>query len=251
MRVLSLLLYALVLACRSNAGAASDEQDVAAPEQDPDEHTAAAAEHAMAGTVAEDLHLRMTALRAPAPGDSARAAEVLAIMRRDLARYRDIRVAQSDGFRQFIPAAGAPVQHYTKLRWALEARNGLDPARPTSLLYQRAADGSLELVGAMFTAPAQLTEDELDARLPLSIARWHQHINWCLPPLAEARRRWSETKNGQPVFGPKSPIATEAACHAVGGRFRPRLLGWMVHVMAFSGSDPWSAHGEAHEAQHH
>jgi len=83
----------------------------------------------------------------------------------------------------------------------------------------------------MFTAPPQTSDAELDARLPLSIARWHQHINWCLPggPQADARRRWAETKNGQPVFGPKSPIATAEACDAVGGRFRPRLFaGWSM-----------------------
>jgi hypothetical protein len=167
---------------------------------------------------------------------------VLAVMRRDLARYHDVRVAEEDGFRQFIPAAGAPVQHFTKIRWALRSRNGLDPARPTSLLYRRAADGQFVLVGAMFTAPAQTADSELNARLPLSVVRWHRHINWCLPPLADARRRWRETKDGQPVFGPKSPIATRDACEAVGGRFRPRLFGWMVHVMAFSEGDPWNAH---------
>ncbi|HYT84302.1 MAG TPA: hypothetical protein VEK77_09935 [Gemmatimonadales bacterium] len=243
MRRVAFLLYVLAVGCRGNA-AAADEQDMAAPEQHPDEHAAAAAERAMAGMVAEDLHLRLTPLRPVAPGDSARAAEVLAVMRRELARYRDVRVAQGDGFRQFIPAGGAPVQHFTKLRWALQARNGLDPARPTSLLYERAADGNLTLVGAMFTAPPQTTDDELNARLPLSVARWHQHVNWCLPggPLADARRRWRETRDGQPVFGPKSPIATAEACDAVGGRFRPRLFGWMVHVMAFSADDPWNAH---------
>src|SRR5436309_4022980 len=150
--------------------------------------------------------------------------------------------AEADGFRNYIPAGAAPILHFTKIRWAFQARNGLDPARPTSLLYQRAADGSLTLAGAMFTAPPQTSDAELDARLPLSIARWHQHINWCLPPLADARRRWAETKNGQPVFGPKSPIATAEAGEAVGGRFRPRLFGWMVHVMAFSDGDPWNAH---------
>ncbi|HWC72500.1 MAG TPA: hypothetical protein VG454_01085 [Gemmatimonadales bacterium] len=250
---LSFVLLALALACRNRANAAGDEQDPAAPEQHPDEHAAMAAEHAMAGpagAVAEDLHLRLTALRPAAPGDSARAAEVLAVMRRDLARYRDIRIAEGDGFRQYVPTPGAPVQHYTKLRWAFESRTALDPSRPTSLLYQRAADGSLTLVGAMFTAPPQTTEDELNERLPLSIARWHQHINWCLPPLGE-RQRWSETKDGQPVFGPKSPIATADACKAVGGRFHPRLFGWMVHVMAFSGGDPWATHGDAHEAHSH
>ena len=94
----------------------------------------------------------------------------------------------------------------------------------------------------MFTAPAQVSDSELNARLPLSIVRWHEHVNWCLPQLADARRRWGETKDGQPVFGPKSPIATEEACDAVGGRFRPRIFGWMVHVMAFSDQDPWNTH---------
>ena len=221
-----------------------EEPEMAAPAEHPDDHTAAAAEHAMGGMggmTAEDLHLRLTALRPAAPGDSVRVAEVLRVMRRDLAPYRDIRVAQSDGFRQYIPAGAAPVQHFTKLRWAFQSRRELNPSHPTSLLYTRAADGTMELVGAMFTAPAQLSEDELNARLPLSIARWHQHINWCLPggPLDDARRRWRETKNGQPVFGPKSPIATAQACAAVGGRFKPRLFGWMVHVMAFSSEDPW------------
>jgi hypothetical protein len=241
MRRAALLLYVLIAGCR-RGGSAADDQDMATPEQHPDEHAAMAAEHAMAGMVSnEDLHMRLTPLRPAARGDSTRAAEVLAIMRRELAKYRDVRVAQDDGFRQFIPAGGAPVQHFTQMRWAFQSRNALDPARPTSLLYQRAPDGNLVLVGAMFTAPAQVADSELNARLPLSVVRWHQHINWCLPPLAAARRRWRETKNGQPVFGPKSPIATQEACEAVGGRFRPRLFGWMVHVMAFSGDDPWNA----------
>lgn len=240
MRRMTFLACCVILGCRGRHG---DDTEMATPAEHPDDHAAVAAEHEMAGhSMPEDLHLRLTAVRPPAAGDSARAAEVLAVMRRDLARYRDVRVAEEDGFRQFIPAAGAPIQHYTKLRWAFEARNALNPSHPTSLLYQRDANGTLELVGAMFTAPPQLSEADLDARLPLSIARWHQHINWCLPPLADARRRWRETKDGMPVFGPKSPIATADACAAVGGRFRPRLFGWMVHVMAFSNDDPWNAH---------
>lgn len=247
----ALLVAVLIKACHTGGGNGGD--GVPAQEQEPDEHAAMAAEHAMAGRemAAEDLHLRLTTLRAPASGDSARAAEILVVMRRELVRYRDIEAAKVDGFRQFVPSGVAAVQHYTKARWAFQARTGLDPARPTSLLYQRAADGSLEFVGAMFTAPAELTEDELNARLPLSMARWHQHINWCLPSLADARRRWRETRNGQPVFGPKSPIATAEACEAVGGRFRPRLFGWMVHVMAFSEGDPWGAHKAGHEPHGH
>jgi len=81
------------------------------------------------------------------------------------------------------------------------------------------------------------------------VARWHQHVNWCLPPLRRARERWREVKDGQPVFGPRSPIATAEACAAVGGRFQPRLLGWMVHVMAFASDDPhgiWGVEGGGH-----
>jgi hypothetical protein len=78
-------------------------------------------------------------------------------------------------------------------------------------------------------------------------------VNWCTPKIGpRMRERWRETKNGQPVFGPRSPIATEEACDAVGGRFRPRLLGWMVHVMAFAGDDPreiWGVDGGEHH--HH
>lgn len=160
--------------------------------------------------------------------------------------------AMADGFRQFIPGGAAPVQHYTKLRWALKSRTRLDPSRPTSLLYRRAADGNLELVGAMFTAPAGATEDELDARLPLSVARWHQHMNWCTPRIGPGmRERWRETKDGHPVFGPHSPIATPEACEAVRGRFRPRLLGWMVHVMAFAGDDPHEIWGGGVEGGGH
>jgi hypothetical protein len=245
-RALALVLGVLAVACQPVGGSGD-------PAEPPDEHTAAAAENAMSGggPMPEDLHLRLTTLRPAAAGDSARAARVLAQMRSDLARYRDIRVALEDGFRQYVPSGAAPVQHYTKLRWAFRARNELDPSRPTSLLYRRGADGkSLELVGAMFTAPPDASEDELNARLPLSVTRWHQHINWCTPPLRGARRRWRETKDGRPVFGPRSPIASREACDAVGGRFHARLLGWMVHVLAFQSDDPavvWGvAGGHAH-----
>src|SRR5690349_22395669 len=131
MRRAVFLLYALILAChRATPGAAgagagagaADDQDMATPEQHPDEQAAGAAEHAMAGMVSnEDLHLRLTPLRPPAPGDSARAATVLTTMRDELAKYRDVRVAEDEGFREIIPTPGAPVHHFTKLLWAFES----------------------------------------------------------------------------------------------------------------------------------
>src|ERR1051325_7259646 len=225
MRRALLLLYAFSGGCRAAPAAqAADEQQVA-PAQHSDSMAGMEAEHAMAGMVSnEDLHLRLTPRRAATAADSARAAEVLATMRRELVKYADVSVAEADGFRQFLPGVPAPIAHFTNFRWALASRRALDPARPTSLLYQRDSTGRFTLVGAMFTAPPSTGDDELDRRLPLS----------------GARERWRETKDGQPVFGPKSPIATREACDAVGGRFAPRLFGWMVHVMAFASGDPWN-----------
>src|SRR5438034_235226 len=156
MRHAVLLLYVLAAGCHRGGGgsAAPDDQDVATPEQHPDEHAAMAAEHAMAGMVSnEDLHMRLTPLRTPTPGDSTRAAEILAVMRRELARYRDVHAAEADGFRNFIPAAAAPVQHFTKLRWAVQARNGLDRARATRLPYHARAARCRSLGGSVCTAP--------------------------------------------------------------------------------------------------
>jgi len=79
----------------------------------------------------------------------------------------------------------------------------------------------------MYTAPADATEIDLDARVPLSVARWHAHINICLPRRGDAANAdWKK-------FGPDGSIATAEACTAAGGRFFPQLFGWMVHVYPF------------------
>jgi hypothetical protein len=204
----------------------------------------------MSGMSAHELHMRLTTPRPGSVVDSARAAALVVQMRNALGKYKDVRTAQADGYRQFLPEVPQTIMHFTSWRRALHAMFEFDPARPTSLLYRRAPDGSFELVGAMYTAPARTSADELDARIPLSVARWHEHVNWCLPPRG-ARERWREVRDGAPVFGPRSPIATREACDAVGGRFRERIFGWMVHVNAFASDDPkviWSTdHGAGRE----
>ena len=202
-----------------------------------DRHAALAADEAMSGPMIADLHMMMTPHRPLAAGDSARAASLVAEMRRDLARFANVDSALAYGYRQFLPGVPQPVYHFTNLFNAVGERLRFDPARPTSLLYRRDSSGTFVLVGAMYDDAADTPLDELDRRVPLSIAQWHRHVNWCLPPRG-APERWREMKDGRPVFGPKSPIATAAACTAVGGRFIPRLFGWMVHVNAFAGDDP-------------
>ena len=100
------------------------------------------------------------------------------------------------------------------------------------------AGDRVRVTGVMYTAPWWTDESELDARVPLSVAPWHQHVNLCVPPgrrgSAEWTARWTERRNGRPLFGPRSPIATKPECEAVGGTFVERLFGWMVHVDAFA-----------------
>ena len=208
-----------------------------------DRQVAVAANEQMSGPMSADPHMVMTPSRPLAPGDSARADSLLALMRRELTRFRNVDSAIAAGYRPLFPGVPQPVYHFTNLFNALGERLRFDPAKPTSLLYRREASGAYVLVGAMYDDAPDTPLDELDRRVPLSIAHWHRHVNWCLPPRGAAER-WREVKDGHPVFGPKSPIATAAACAGVGGRFVPHLFGWMVHINAFGGDDPHVMWGE-------
>lgn len=195
----------------------------------------------MQAAAVEGLHLTLTPERRASAADSARAAEVAALLRNAIEKYRDPRAAEADGYKLFAPGVKQQrVYHYSKLSNAIAAAFAFDPARPTSLLYTRESDGTLRLIGAMYTAPHGTSLEELDRRVPLALARWHEHTNLCVPKWRE-RTRWRETRDGQPLFGPHSPIATRDACEAVGGVFRPRVFGWMVHVNVFE-ADPWAGH---------
>src|SRR5258708_5127548 len=205
----TLVCLALVTGCAPGAAPQATTQD-------PDStHAAAAAEHAMSGmsmpTVVEDLHMKLTPERRAAPGDSTRAAALVTRVRGTLAKYRDVRVAEADGFHLFLPGVKhQPVYHYTNRLYALEAMVRFDPDHPTSLLYQRGPGDSLVLVGAMYTAPARLADDDLDQRIPLSIARWHEHVNWCIPPRGGIQH-WRDSTGGRPVSAPSSTMATAEA----------------------------------------
>jgi hypothetical protein len=209
------------------------------------------ADHQMSGALGESPHMRLTPVRSGTRADSIRAEAVADTLRRAIARYADVRVAVADGFKPFAPnVKRQKVFHYTRYSWAAEAAFEFDPAKPTSLLYRRDPDGGLRLIGAMYTAPERSTLDDLDRRVPLSIARWHLHTNVCIPGLGQ-RRRWTEEKDGKPVFGPLSPIASREECNAVKGRFLPHVFGWMVHANVLEGNDPGSVWGMSHDGMSH
>lgn len=182
-------------------------------------------------------HMAMTPLRPANAADSARAAQIVDRLRAAIARYRDVKVAERDGFRMFLPnVKNQPRYHFTNYLWSVENQFRFNPEKPTSLIYRPDGKGNLILLGAMYTAPKNATLDELNARVPLSVTQWHKHVNWCLPPRGE-RERWKETRNGQPVFGPLG-VSTEAECKAVGGQFKKELLNWMAHANVFESNDP-------------
>jgi hypothetical protein len=209
---------------------------------------------AMAAPTADmDPHMSMTKLRTLLPGDKARADAVVAAAKKAAEHYRDYRVAEADGYTIFMPDQHQNVYHFVRESADPETTVNFDPNRPPALLYTK-TDGpnpDYKLVGVMYTAPYGATEEELNARIPLSIAQWHEHINMCVPPQPE-QRNWLV---GDRQFGLSGSITTAEACRAAGGHFRSHLSGWMTHVYPFETDSRkvWSAgmdddHGMAHDS---
>jgi hypothetical protein len=176
-------------------------------------------------------HMYMTDLRPPNAADQERAAGVLAALRPAIEKYKDYRVALAEGFQIFLPNVPQPQYHFTNYGYAFEARYEFNPTHPTSLLYKKTKDG-YELVGAMYTAPRSATLDDLNARVPLSVARWHEHVNLCFPPKGATFQQVDQKQ-----FGFRGAIATQDACEQAGGRWYPQIFNWMVHVYLYE-TDP-------------
>ena len=174
-------------------------------------------------------HMYMTKLRPASPQDWTKADEIAAELRESIEKYKDYRVALADGFRIFMPNVPQPEYHFTSyLNGYLESFS-FDPARPTSLLYKKTSTG-YDLIGAMYTMPKRVSEEQLNDRVPLSVAQWHLHVNLCMPP-KEQRGHADLTK-----FGLQGSILTKEACTEAGGTFYPVIFGWMVHVYPFEDS---------------
>ena len=195
-------------------------------------------------------HMAYTSSRPLTVADSVRAAHVVNELRQAIVKYRDVKVAEADGYKMFAPQMkNQPQYHFTKGWNAIRNQRGFDPARPTSLLYKKNSRGEFELIGAMYTASKGTSEEDLNARVPLSVAHWHRHVNWCIPT-RNAKERWYETKDGRPVFGPLG-VATQDECDTAGGRFIPQAFGWMLHATTFAGNDLASIWHDDHMAKDH
>lgn len=187
-------------------------------------------------------HMKMTTLRDLKPGDQEKADQVVASARQAAEKYVDYRVALADGYKIFLPNLPQKQYHFTNYRYAFEAAIQFNPEHPTSLLYEKDGD-QYKLIGVMYTAPKNSNWNDLDQRIPLSIAQWHAHVNMCLPPPERKKEAWGPNAK----FGLAGSIATKADCDVAGGKFMPQIFGWMVHVYPLEQKpeDIWSVGRQA------
>lgn len=172
-------------------------------------------------------HVYTTEMRSHRAGDKQRAAEILEILKNSMAKYKDYRTAIADGYQPFRPKDDQPLYWFINNRNAYTSAYVFNPGHPTCLLYKK-AKGAYQLAGAIFTAPKNATELQLDGRIPLSVARWHEHVNLCVAP-----KRAHDDRADAAKFGLNGSIVTSGACTAAGGRWVPQVFGWMVAVFPF------------------
>ena len=172
-------------------------------------------------------HMQMSLQGDPAPGDEARATEILAAAHAVLIQYRDVKTAVRDGYKPFFPTGRIGEEiHYTNYRNRRSEQQHVNYSRPGSILYKRTADG-LVAVGVMYTAPVDASVQQLDAIAPLSVATWHRHVDFCGGPRTLPK---SEQFGPNARFGPQGSIHTAEECQAAQGLWIPVVLNWMTHV---------------------
>jgi hypothetical protein len=54
-------------------------------------------------------HMKMTELRPPKPGDQERADEIVAKLRPAIEKYRDVKAAEADGYKEFALNVPSPM----------------------------------------------------------------------------------------------------------------------------------------------
>ena len=212
-------------------------------------------------------HMTMTPTRPQTPADAQRGEEIIATMRRVLVRYQDSDAAVAAGYIPYMPTVPQDVYHFANRALSADEYLGdVSIERPGALLFERKTFGGYKLVGAMYSAPANYTLDQLDAIIPLSLTHWHAHTNICLPagvteqdvmngdvrghfrasiPINPMGLSFSAGTSARmrlgymadPRFGFAGTISTAADCQALGGNFHPQIFGWMVHVYPFQSDD--------------
>ena len=172
-------------------------------------------------------HMQMSLKGEPQQGDQDRAQRIVVAARSVIARYSDVNIALRDGYRPFYPTGRVGEEvHYTNYRYSRLEQRHVDYERPGSILYKRTPEG-MRAVGVMYTAAQDSRPEQLNAVVPLSVATWHRHVDYCVGPRSLPV---GEQFGPQAQFGPLGKIHTEEACNAAHGLWIPVVFGWMTHV---------------------
>src|SRR3984957_1170814 len=144
-------------------------------------------------------------------------AALLQSARRATEKYRDVLVAEADGYHAIGPDVPGMGIHYVGPHGS-----NFDVAHPAILLYEKSAENknAFTLVGVsyLFSAPEGSDGQPLNAPFPKSLANWHRHENLCV--LADN--------------SVKSNLSAEQ-CGARDGHFTAETQ-WMVHAWILKNS---------------
>ena len=125
-------------------------------------------------------------------------------------QFKDVRVAEADGYLRItpdLPLIGAHFFH--------DGYDGLDPAKPSILLYTGDDNTGWTLVGMAYQLPHPVGDDSPPDSPFGGLAQWHYHSNLCF------------TAGGFVATAP-----TEDACPGV----FVQQTDWLLHVWAWSAS---------------
>jgi hypothetical protein len=116
---------------------------------------------------------------APTPDQQAAANKLVDDTRTGMARLRDVRVAESEGYMRFGDVAIAGTWHY--INWKYQADpHVLDPQHPESIVYWQATPQSpLILIGAMYIMPKV---GDAGPQVGGCLTTWHVHGEPFAPP---------------------------------------------------------------------
>jgi hypothetical protein len=149
--------------------------------------------------------------------DLTKTATMLETARKATAKYQDVRVSESEGFRAIGPDVPGMGIHFVGPH-----RTSFDIVHPDILLYEKnpSAPGGFSLVGVSYLLNAETDTDgqPKNPPFPTSLATWHRHSNLCVIPDRSVRADLSE-----------------GDCTAQGGHFTS-LTQWMVHAWIWKDS---------------
>src|SRR5579863_4934270 len=130
-----LLLLIIVLFVARIALHAQHDHSAMAPSTTPQQQDLNTATEAMSGHDHDHhmgAHMHMSTLRPANAADTAKAQQIVDTARASLEKYKDVKVAEADGYRIFLPQVKQPMYHFTNWQNAMKAGWTFDAEHPTS-----------------------------------------------------------------------------------------------------------------------